>query len=291
MAYGKKRNLFWYRSFICRTPPYAKSDFRRLGQNQTMDKMKRTEGFTLIELLVVITIIALLLAITAPALNKAKIYAEEVVCKSNLRQYYLATELYATDNDERFPYPWKSLYKETIFPGEVQRYCRWHNPVYNLDANPEKYGGPYWPYLASTAVNICPVFRKIAPKYGSSHFTGCIGEPFEPQFSYSMNGLFSENGNGIPKAQIASSPSQTFLWAEENMWLLTGLCTNVLNDNALCADGRDCFASFHKISTAQLSVQRSTNQYNTGKSNVLLMDGSLVFLSPTESIKYAGRRR
>ena len=202
--------------------------------------MKR-KGFTLIELLVVIAIIALLLAIIMPALSKAKMFAQEVICKSNLHQYHIATELYLSENDDCFPDPWESLYSKFAFSGETgdTRYCRWHNPDYNLDSYADKkdtdgteYGGPYWTYLNSTKANICPVFEQYAPKYGSQHFTGCIGAPFEPQFSYSMNGKFDE---GMKKSQIISSPSQTFLWAEENMWKLqttanVHLSEYVLND-------------------------------------------------------------
>jgi prepilin-type N-terminal cleavage/methylation domain-containing protein/prepilin-type processing-associated H-X9-DG protein len=263
-------------------------------------KSKKT-GFTLIELLVVIAIIALLLAILVPTLNKAKMYAEEVMCKSNLHQYQIATELYITEHGERYPYPWASLYKSMTFTGEVNRSCRWHNPKYNLETYPE-YAGPYWPYLAVTKANICPVFKKIAPRYGTSHDTSCIGSPFEPQFSYSMNGtLFldsSGNERAVKRGQIAS-PSQTFLWAEENMWKLKDqmgviLSNYVLNDNALCADGRDCFASYHKISTAQLNVQQPVTSggfgvYNTGEANVLMVDGSSAFLPPTETKNYAGK--
>jgi prepilin-type N-terminal cleavage/methylation domain-containing protein len=201
---------------------------------ETEIKMARKkEGFTLIELLVVIAIIALLLAILIPALSKAKIYAEEIMCKSNLHQYHLATEMYANDCKSKYPDPWKSLYKEQLFTGELQRYCRWHNPLFSLQAHPE-YAGPYWPYLATAKVNFCPSFAKIAPKYGSSHFGSCIGEPFEPQFSYSMNGHFGTliAGGPVGKENVVS-PSHTFLWAEENMWTMKDkngawLCTNVL---------------------------------------------------------------
>ena len=64
--------------------------------------MKR-KGFTLIELLVVIAIIALLLSIIMPGLRKAKQKAQEVICRSNLKQWGLCYSLYAVDNDDSFP--------------------------------------------------------------------------------------------------------------------------------------------------------------------------------------------
>jgi prepilin-type N-terminal cleavage/methylation domain-containing protein len=62
---------------------------------------KRKKGFTLIELLVVIAIIALLLSIVMPALNRAKVYAQRVLCGNNLRQQTLGIMLYADQTIRR----------------------------------------------------------------------------------------------------------------------------------------------------------------------------------------------
>ena len=47
----------------------------------------RKKGFTLIELLVVISIIAMLLAILMPVLNKAREQANNAICRSNLHSW------------------------------------------------------------------------------------------------------------------------------------------------------------------------------------------------------------
>ncbi len=57
------------------------------------------KGFTLIELLVVISIIALLLSILMPVLNKAKMRAYDVVCLANLKALWHGWVMYTDDND------------------------------------------------------------------------------------------------------------------------------------------------------------------------------------------------
>jgi prepilin-type N-terminal cleavage/methylation domain-containing protein/prepilin-type processing-associated H-X9-DG protein len=63
----------------------------------------KKRGFTLVELLVVISIIALLLSILMPSLQRAREGAKAVVCGNNVRQLGMAWRLYATDNDDWFP--------------------------------------------------------------------------------------------------------------------------------------------------------------------------------------------
>ena len=64
--------------------------------------MMRRNGFTLIELLVVISIIAMLLAILMPALNKVKEIAMRVVCTTNLKGLGTAQTVYANDYKGKF---------------------------------------------------------------------------------------------------------------------------------------------------------------------------------------------
>jgi prepilin-type N-terminal cleavage/methylation domain-containing protein/prepilin-type processing-associated H-X9-DG protein len=86
-----------------------------------MKRTARTKGFTLVELLVVIGIIALLISILLPSLNRARETANRVKCASNLRQIGQAIQLYSNENRGAFP--------RTYFDGSGKLYS---NTVTNM---------------------------------------------------------------------------------------------------------------------------------------------------------------
>ncbi|OHB65170.1 MAG: hypothetical protein A2Y76_02345 [Planctomycetes bacterium RBG_13_60_9] len=217
-------------------------------------------AFTLIELLVVISIIAILMAIMMPALQRVKTQAQEMGCRANLRQYGIAQTMYLDDYEDRYPYAWNSLVKNEAPVGGYQRYCRWHDPRYSAD-------GPLWPYLKADEVHLCPTFNVVANTMASAHPSHDRNIPIDPYYSYSMNGFLGTKTSVSPpgvlkRSEITRSKAEVFFFGEENMWLRPG-SSWVLNDNALCPDGRDWFGTFHGA---------KSSDWNGGTVNLVFVD-------------------
>ncbi len=220
--------------------------------------MSGRKAFTLIELLVVIAIIAVLMGILMPALSRVKAQAQEVSCRANLRQYGVVQNLYLADNDALYPSAWNSLVEnEHPVPG-YQRACRWHDSRFLPD-------GPLWRYMPEVKVNLCPTFAVLANSYADQHPSHDPSIPIDPMYSYSMNGFLGA-GNFKTQGKITRPHAEVFFFAEENMWLRPG-CNWVLNDNALCGDGRDWFGTFHQATSSK------DGNLNDGFSNIVFVDG------------------
>ncbi|AQQ09287.1 PilD-dependent protein PddA [Sedimentisphaera cyanobacteriorum] len=274
------------------------------------------KGFTLIELLVVISIIALLMAVLMPALGRARESARIIVCKSNLRQYGLAIQMYTSSNDGYFPYIYNWLYSQDnlskISKGQYLQpdgsyesgpacppQCVWHNSL----AAPD---GGLWPYLENEGAHLCPSFPSFAETYGSDHHPGHQQAiPIEPQYSYSMNywlGVESNKWNpwvtSVPppashpdsleasgrsiKMLRVDKPADIVGFADENAWTIPGVSDYGLDDNSLYilrSRPVNYFGTFHNV---------FGEEKNRGEGNVVFLDGHTETMSFGEKISRNG---
>lgn len=240
--------------------------------------MGRTRGFTLIELLVVIAIIAVLMGILMPGLQRVKEQARLTACRSNLRQYAVASRMYADDFDGEIPYSFTWLYNK----GGVN--CNWHDEKNNLNIHPEL-AGDLWPYLKGLDIHLCPTFNTVARKMNCQRCKGAT-IPVEPQYGYTMNSyLHGDAWNSVPQQHRAKieqltketqvkRPAEVFYFAEENTWAIPGLSAAGINDNNLRstpACNTDCFGTFHRPPAGDL---------NEGFVNASFVDGHVDSVSP-----------
>jgi prepilin-type N-terminal cleavage/methylation domain-containing protein/prepilin-type processing-associated H-X9-DG protein len=155
----------------------------------------RRGAFTLVELLVVIGIIALLISILLPSLNRAREAAKQVQCLSNLRQIANAVMIYCNGN-------------RGVFPGQggnnylAHNWVQWKNVV-DPDHREHVNQSALAPFL--TKGEVLEQILRCPSDDPVSHTKG--GPPPYP-YSYSIN-------------QMLTNPTQSYVTAAPYLWART----------------------------------------------------------------------
>jgi prepilin-type N-terminal cleavage/methylation domain-containing protein/prepilin-type processing-associated H-X9-DG protein len=173
-------------------------------------------GFTLVELLVVAGILAVLVALLLPALNRAREQARRAQCASNLRQVAAATLAYSFQNGGTMPQP-------ADWPHRPHDWIYWGQQQTNADLGRSMIA-PFIGRPVSAGVLRCP---SDAWERREGLVTNLSGKPpYAYAFSYTMNRFIGSYGPGATRLQQVRNPSEKILFVEEDvrtmedgMWL------------------------------------------------------------------------
>lgn len=144
--------------------------------------IRRQRAFTLVELLVVIGIIAVLIGILLPALNRARVAANKTQCLSNLRQMGVAFNIYLNRNKGHMPYYiWNSTQAPAGVPDPLEWVWRgyWFGVLSDMGVQP--------------GTLICPVARDPIPFNINSGF-GTSVNAWSGQWQTTQVGIYLSQG-------------------------------------------------------------------------------------------------
>lgn len=170
--------------------------------------MPASRAFTLVELLVAITVIAILAALALSALARTRTASQAITCRNNLKQWGVATHLFAADHDDLLPPEGASAPTESelLNPSYQGWYIQLPEQL-NLPAYRDMPWRTNWLVPPENSIWICPANSRRCNASPSTNnlFHYCLNEH--------VNGTGSAN-HQMPMASVRR-PSQV-VWLFDN---------------------------------------------------------------------------
>jgi prepilin-type processing-associated H-X9-DG protein/prepilin-type N-terminal cleavage/methylation domain-containing protein len=175
-------------------------------------------AFTLVELLVVVGIIALLIGILMPALNRAREHARAAQCMSNLKQINQAFLMFANSNKGYLPQIGsadtgsESIDVTGTGAPPVSVLVRWFGGLYGA---PQQFYAPaamLAPYWGTADVGGCPSFELndvLRPQYGPVDYA--YNSIYGRHNDWAVGGA-RRNGLGVKITRIRSASEKALVW-------------------------------------------------------------------------------
>jgi prepilin-type N-terminal cleavage/methylation domain-containing protein len=268
------------------------------------NRQTTTHAFTLVELLVVIGIIAVLVSILLPALNKVRQQAAAVACMSNMKQVGTALAMYRNANKD-FAVPLARYYSGswTTLPGYPQRErdMRWFNylqrytrtyKVFNCPTMNEQVG---WNGQPGTNTMVKSLDAEAGPPTWVVVGYSGVGVTSNYAWVRSVMGTCMEpavDADGGASTTFTAAPSAAH-WPRK-FANISGACKmagTTLNDTIIAMDGVYYIAAYATTPTpAGYDVTFTRRYMHVGKrSNVLLGDGRVESIRVDETKAATGQ--
>jgi len=172
--------------------------------------MRASRAFTLIELLVVIAVIAILAALLLSVFARIRATSQATTCRNNLRQWGMATHLFAADHDDLLPREGESAPSESDLLNPA--YQGWYIQLPEQMNLPRYRDMPWrtnWTIHPENSIWICPANsrRCNASSETNNLFHYCLNEH--------VNGTGTNYNNRSMRMANVRRPSQV-VWLFDN---------------------------------------------------------------------------